>query len=58
MIGYNLYYMGKRINKRELSLEEVNEVKSRAHIYRIDKETNKKVIIPTNQVQCIECVII
>ncbi len=58
MIGYNLYYKGKKINTRELSLEEVESIKSRSHIYKVDKQTNKKLIVPTNQVQYIECTII
>jgi len=58
MIGYNLYYKGKKINRRELTEEELNDVYSRSHIYKIDKETNKKIIIPTNQVQHIRCTIV
>lgn len=58
MVGYNLYYKGKKINTRELSLEEVESIKSRSHIYKVDKQTNKKLIVPTNQVQYIECTII
>ena len=58
MIGYNLYYKGKRINTRELTEEEVANIRSRSHIYKVDKETNKKLIVPTNQVQCIQCTII
>ena len=58
MVGYNLYYNGKRINTRELTEEQVNEIQSRSHIYKVDKETNKKLIIPTNKVQCIRCTIV
>lgn len=58
MVGYNLYYNGKRINTRELTEEQVNEIQSRSHIYKVDKETNKKLIIPTNKVQCIKCTIV
>ena len=58
MVGYNLYYKGKRINTRELTEDEVNEIRSRSHIYKVDKETNEKLIVPTNQVQCIKCTII
>ena len=56
MVGYNLN--GKRINTRELTEEQVNEIQSRSHIYKVDKETNKKLIIPTNKVQCIRCTIV
>ena len=58
MVGYNLYYNGKRINTRELTEEQVNEIQSRSHIYKVDKETNTKLIIPTNKVQCIKCTIV
>lgn len=58
MIGYNLYYKGKRINKRELTQEEVDEVYSRSHVYRIEHETKKKIIVPTNQIQIVECTIV
>lgn len=58
MVGYNLYYNGKRINTRELTEEQVNEIQSRSHIYKVDKETNNKLIIPTNKVQCIRCTIV
>ena len=58
MVGYNLYYNGKRINTRELTEEQVNEIQSRSHIYKVDNETNKKLIIPTNKVQCIRCTIV
>jgi len=58
MIGYNLYYNGKKINKNELSEQEILEMQSRSHIYKIDKETNEKIIIPMNKVQYIRCVIV
>lgn len=58
MIGYNLYYNGKKINTRELSENELNETMKKSHVYKIDKETNEKIIIPTNKVQYIRCVIV
>lgn len=58
MIGYNLYYKGIRINTRELTSEEVEKVQKRSHIYKVNKETNEKLIVPTNQVQYIKCTII
>ena len=57
MVGYNLYYSGKRINTRELTEEQVNAIQSRSHIYKVHKETNQTLIIPTNKVQCIKCTI-
>ena len=48
MIGYNLYYNGKRINTRELTEEQVDKIQSRSHIYKVDKENNKKLIILKN----------
>lgn len=58
MIGYNLYYKGKKINTRELSEQELNDIFKRSHIYKVDNETNEKLIIPTNKVQCIRCIIV
>lgn len=58
MVGYNLYYEGKRINTRELTEQELNDIFKRSHIYKIDKDTNEKIIIPTNKVQYIRCTIV
>ena len=58
MIGYNLYYNGKKINTRELNEEEIADIRKRSHVYKIDKATNKKIIVPTNKIQCIRCIII
>ena len=58
MVGYNLYCNGKRRNTRELTEEQVDKIQSRSHIYKVDKENNKKLIIPTNKVQCIRCTIV
>ena len=58
MIGYNLYYNGKKLNSRELSEKDVEYIRQRAHVYKIDKETNQKIIVPTNKIQCVKCIII
>ena len=58
MIGYNLYYNGKKINTRELTEDELNAAMKKSHIFKVDKETNEKLIIPTNKVQYIRCVIV
>lgn len=58
MIGYNLYYEGRKLNTRELNETEMNEAMKKSHIYKVNHETNEKIIIPTNKVQCIRCVIV
>ena len=58
MVGYNLYYNGKKINTRELTEDEMLNTQKRSHIYKVDKETNEKIIIPTSKVQYIKCTIV
>lgn len=56
--GYNLYYKNKKINSRILSARSANELLKRNHITCINNVTNERIIVPINDVTCVECIMV
>ena len=55
MREYNLYYNGKKINKMPLTIDDVNEIKSRSVIRHIEGRHSQD--IPVSGIRIIERIV-
>lgn len=58
MRGYNLYYHGQKINKTVLSKDEKDAILQHTNIYKKQQNGVQAVVIPTKNIEVVECIII
>lgn len=55
MLLYNIYYNNEKINNRPISAEELEQIKQREYIGKVNEVTKDVTRIPTNKVNIIKC---
>ena len=58
MRGYNLYYKNRKLNLILLSKKNVDNMLSHSHVTCVNKITKERIIVPTNEITCIECIMV
>ncbi len=58
MRGYNLYYKNHKINTRVITKQKMERVMSHNHVTCVNPITRERIIIPTNDITCIECIMV
>ena len=58
MRGYNLYYKNKKINTRLINKKQLDELLQHGHITFVNKINHERIIIPTNEITYIKCIMI
>ncbi len=56
--GYNLYYKNKKINTHILSRKQTQALLRHNHLTCINKITNERMIVPINDITCVECIMV
>lgn len=58
MLKYNIYYRNIKINKRPLSKQEIDNIKSIPNINKYNEQTKQILKIPTADLEIIKCYVI
>lgn len=58
MLRYNIYYKNEKINSHPLSKKDLDEIKKREYIGKMDSKTKEISKIPTNMINIVKCYII
>lgn len=55
---YNVYHFGMKINKMPIDQTEVDKIKKKKEIIKVDRLTGEKKPIPVNQLKFTKCIIV
>lgn len=55
---YNVYHFGMKLNKMPIDQVEVDKIKKKKEIIKVDRLTGEKKPIPVNQLKFTKCIIV
>ena len=55
---YNVYHFGMKLNKMPIDQTEVDKIKKKKEIIKVDRLTGEKKSIPVNQLKFTKCIIV
>ena len=55
---YNLYYKNSRLNKKPISIEELQNLQNAKSVSRVDYENKTVEQIPFNLIRTVECIVL
>jgi hypothetical protein len=58
MLMYNLYYNNEKINALPISLQELEELKKREYVGKVNNVTKEITKIPTKELNIIKCYLV